>query len=67
MQYAALWVSKNCFWFFCAFVSSHRARVKGKLRWELHAGREAKGVHVEHGVVRIQQLRHGAKALARAP
>lgn len=37
-------------------VSAHRTRVKGKLGGEVHACRQAEWVHVQHRVVRVQQL-----------
>lgn len=36
--------------------SPHRAGIKGELRGEVHAGRQSKRVHVQHRVVRVQQL-----------
>ena len=37
-------------------VSAHRTRVKGKLGGEVHARGQAEWVHVQHRVVRVQQL-----------
>jgi hypothetical protein len=45
------------------FFLSHRTRIKGKLCRELHARRQAKGVHVQHWVVWIQKLCHRVETL----
>jgi hypothetical protein len=44
-------------------LSSHRTRIERKLGWELHRSRESKGIHIEYGVVRVQELRHGVVSL----
>jgi len=43
--------------------SSHRTRIKCELCREVHACRESKWIHIEHGVVRVQELRHGTELL----
>jgi hypothetical protein len=46
-----------------SFASSHRTRIKGKGRRKLHRCGESKRVHVEHRIVRVEELCHGAESL----